>query len=254
MQIFSDEVSLVFLHGFLGSYHDFDKVIKALPVELQSRSHSISLPGHQNNEPANYYDSVNYIKSKLKELGISGDYVLYGYATGGRMAIFYSFLTKDPHIKGLFIESASFGITDEERKIREGRDLMWASQFALKPPETILRNWYNQPRFNGMTEQQKETIIKKRRHQDFKKLAVQFDLTSVARMENFRDRLNELPFPVIYIYGQLDEKFREAAERENSFSNFIPYQIPMASHNVHYFFPNEVAKIISSYANSDSAT
>lgn len=248
MQIITDDVSLIFLHGFLGNLHDFDRVIRALPPELQSRCYSLPLPGHQNNQPADYHDSVEYIREKLKEKNIDGNYVLYGYATGGRIAVFYSFLTRDPRIKGLFVESASFGITDQERKIREGRDLMWASQFAFKPPETILRNWYNQPRFNGMTEQQKEFIIKKRLSQDFKKLAVQFDLTSVARMENFRDRLGELPFNVIYIYGQLDEKFREAAERESHFSNFIPHQIPEASHNVHYFFPDRVAQIIRSYA------
>ncbi len=247
MQLISKDATLVFLHGFLGNHHDYDDVIKSLPVAIQKRCLSVDLPGHNNNKPADYYESVTYLRELLKNNHIEGDFWLYGYATGGRIAIHYAFSANDPHLKGLFIESASFGISDEERKLRKGKDLMWATQFAFKKPEEILRNWYDQPRFDGMTDAQKEMIIRRRKSQDFKKLAVQFDLTSVAHMANFRDRLDELPLPVVYLFGGRDEKFRDAAKREESFSNFKAYEIPQASHNIHYFFPHDVARIISCY-------
>ena len=245
MQTDTDSITLVFLHGFLGSRHDFDRVIKKLPEKLQKHCVSLPLPGHHNSQPADYRESVGYIRSRLIAENVTGDFILYGYATGGRIAICYAFQARDPHLKGLFVESASFGISDEERKLREGKDLMWAAQFAFKPPEEIVRAWYSQPRFSGMTDQRKETIIKKRKNQDFENLVQQFSLTSVAKMENFRDRLGELPFDVVYLYGELDEKFRLAADREKRYSNFRAYPIAGASHNIHMFHPENVAEVIA---------
>lgn len=243
MKLQDTNYSLVMLHGFLGNHHDFDDIIQLLPNTLKERTFSVDLPGHNNQDTANFRETIHYIDNILERFNISS-VVLYGYSLGGRIAINYAFNSKNKNIKGLILESSSFGITDEERKKRVGSDLMWASQFALKNPDEILKNWYQQPIFDGMTLEQKQKIIKQRRSQDFHKLAIQFDATSVARQENFRNRLNEINIPIHYIYGSKDLKYTLAAEREKLFSNFHPYIIEDAGHNIHSFFPQKIAEII----------
>lgn len=246
--IFLDKNStLIFLHGFLGNHHDFDNVIKELPSSYKNNCLSIDLPGHNNNEPASYEESIDYIDNVISSKGIDGDFILYGYALGGRLAINYAFKRKNPKLKGLIIESASFGLTENERKLRTGKDIIWASQFALKKPREILTNWYNQPRFKSLSDKEKKMLIERRMNQDFHKIAIQFDITSVARLDNFREKINELPFNVIYLYGEQDDTFCEIAKRESKFLNFVPIKINDASHNIHTFFPSKVASILKDF-------
>lgn len=244
MKLLNSDCSLVMLHGFLGNHHDFDEIISLLPENLRSRTIAIDLPGHNNNEPANFRESIHYIDQHIQNNNIN-NFVLYGYSLGGRLATNYAFNARNSHLKGLILESSSFGITDEERKMREGTDLMWASQFALKKPEEILTNWYNQPIFDGLTDLQKRQLINLRRNQDFHKLAIQFDATSVAHQENYRNRLNELSIQVNYIYGGKDQKYTLAAQRENNYKNFTSYCVAEAGHNIHTFFPQRIVNIIT---------
>ena len=244
MKLLNSNYSIVMLHGFLGNHHDFDKIIELLPEHLKNKTIAFDLPGHNNNEPANFRERIHYINQRLTENDID-DFVLYGYSLGGRLATNYAFNAKNPKLKGLILESSSFGITDEERKMREGSDLMWASQFAIKKPEEILANWYSQPIFNGLSETQKKQLINLRRNQDFHKLAIQFDATSVAKQENYRNRLNELTIKVNYIYGEMDQKYTVAAQRENNYKNFTSYCVANAGHNIHTFFPQEIVNIIT---------
>ncbi len=237
--------TLVFLPGFLGNHHDFDKIIAELPASYRDNCVTFDLPGHHDNDTADYEESIKYIDDAISKNLIQGDFVIYGYALGGRLAINYAFKKKNPKLKGLIIESASFGLTEDERKLRTGKDIVWASQFALKHPRDILTNWYNQPRFRSLTDSEKRKLIDRRLNQDFHKLAIQFDITSVARLDNYRNRLNELPFDIVYLYGEEDETFCTIAKRESVFKNFKPIKISKASHNIHTFFPKEVASEIN---------
>lgn len=244
MKLVDSNCSLVMLHGFLGNNHDFDEIIRLLPDQLRNRCISFDLPGHNNNEPATFRESIHYIDHLLNEYAID-DFVLYGYSLGGRIATNYAFNAQNDRLKGLILESSSFGITDEERKLREGKDIMWASQFALKKPDEILKNWYNQPIFDGLSDMQKQHLIKLRHSQDFHKLAIQFDATSVAKQENFRDRLDELSIKINYIYGGKDQKYTLAAQREHHYPNFTSYCIAEAGHNIHTFYPERVVEVIT---------
>lgn len=239
------ETTLIMLHGFLGNHHDFDDVVAELPEYIKNKCVSLDLPGHNNKEPASYRETIQILNEEVVSRNI-GDFVIYGYSLGGNIALDYAFKQKNPALKGLILESGAFGITDEERKIREGSDLMWAAKFAIKRPEEVLDEWYGQSKFAGLTPKQKQALINKRKSQDFHKLAQQFRLTTVAHLENYRGRIAELPINVAYLYGALDTQFCKVAEREKATAkNFIPLCIENASHNVHTFFPKETASVIA---------
>lgn len=244
MSMLNRETTLIFLPGFLGNHHDFDKIIAAMPDDYKRNCIVLDLPGHNDNSLADYDESIEYLDNALQSHNIDGDFVFYGYSLGGRLAINYAFKRKNPRLKGLIIESASFGLTEGELRMRTGKDLLWASQFALKKPREILTNWYNQPHFRSLSNEEKRKLIDRRLNQDFHKLAIQFDLTSVARLDNYRNRLDELPFDIVYLYGEEDEIFSAIAQRESVFENFSPIKITGASHNIHTFFPQEVASVI----------
>ena len=40
---------------------------------------------------------------------------------------------------------------------------MWAERFFHESPETVLEDWYQQPVFSHLNEQQRKTLIEKRK-------------------------------------------------------------------------------------------
>ena len=102
-----DTIPLVFLHGFLGTALDWEKIITHLSPKR--RCIALTLPGHgKSGPPLSFMHAIEMIYSYLETLQLV-TFDLLGYSMGGRLA--YGLIHKYPnHIRQAFIIGASPGL------------------------------------------------------------------------------------------------------------------------------------------------
>ncbi|HDR1546882.1 TPA: 2-succinyl-6-hydroxy-2,4-cyclohexadiene-1-carboxylate synthase [Pasteurella multocida] len=238
----------VFLHGLLGSKHDWQKVIENLP---HFSCLALDLPFHDDAKTvcvADFEQTCAYVEQQLQQLG-NQPYYLVGYSLGGRIALYYAFayLSKTKakhHLHGLILEGANLGLQhDEERKIRWQQDLAWATRFRTEPMASVLDDWYQQPVFSHLTPQARQDLIQKRAIHCGEHIANMLLATSLAKQPDFRPYLIASTFPIYYFCGEKDHKFKQMAEQTK-----LPLVIiPEAGHNAHVEQPIVFANNIKTH-------
>lgn len=224
----------VFLHGLLGSKHDWQNVIENLP---HFSCLALDLPFHDDAKTVcvtDFEQTCDYLDQQLQQLG-NQPYYLIGYSLGGRIALYYAFayLSKTKakqHLQGLILEGANLGLQhDEDRKIRWQQDLAWATRFKTEPIASVLEDWYQQPVFSHLTPQARQGLIQKRALHRGEHIANMLLATSLAKQPDFRPYFSAPMFPIYYFCGEKDHKFKQMAEQTK-----LPLVvIPEAGHNVH---------------------
>jgi len=244
---FEDErPALVFLHGLLGAGRDWRQVVDEL-----SPSHfclTIDLPGHGHSQllsPSGFEEVNQQILQTLQHRKIRS-YVLIGYSMGARLAMYHAcFPDPEGQVKlaGLLLEGGHFGLPAIECATRLASDEKWARRFVSEPMAEVLADWYQQPVFSSLNHDQRQSLIQKRSDNLGAGIACMLLATSLAKQPELKQQVEQLSFPVRYICGENDNKFKCLAEKTGLDLNVIP----AAGHNVHVELPHEFSMAVTHF-------
>ena len=235
--------NIVFLHGLLGTKSDWQKVIENLS---HFRCFSLDLPFHGENKAVaveDFEQTARFLEEQIQHLIKDESYILIGYSLGGRIAQYYALQArvKIGHLKAVILEGANLGLqSEQEKQSRQVNDNMWAERFFHESPETVLEDWYQQPVFSHLNEQQRKTLIEKRKANCGVNIGRMLLATSLAKQPDFREKVRSSLLPFFYFCGERDQKFRQMAE-VNQLNLTV---IPDAGHNAHLENPIYFAKKI----------
>jgi 2-succinyl-6-hydroxy-2,4-cyclohexadiene-1-carboxylate synthase len=204
---------VVFLHGFLGSGKDWDKVINLLPFPCLT----FDLPGHGTS-------STDFdLFSAMKKLP---PFHLVGYSMGGRLALQYPGPTES-----LTLLSTHLGLqTAKQRDERLKQDQAIAAEIRASPIDEFLIRWYDQPLFRSL--HSRIDICQARKKQNREGLAFALTEFSLGKQADYSMKR------ATYLLGTEDGKFRGLYEKKPHIL------IPNAGHAAHLENPAQIAKEI----------
>ncbi|MBO9369364.1 MAG: 2-succinyl-6-hydroxy-2,4-cyclohexadiene-1-carboxylate synthase [Chloroflexi bacterium] len=242
--------TVVFLHGFLGSGESWEGVVSRLSDAFHCLL--VDLPGHGRNlAPLGRWPSLGKWAAALEaclEEKASGAVHLVGYSLGGRLAL--RFALDFPHrVRSLTLESASPGLSGvRERALRRRLDRERAQMLRRDDYQAFLEAWYRQEIFGNLEEGQRQALIQAARGRDARKMAVIVESLSPGREPSLWDSLARLEMPVLLIGGGEDRVYAGILRRmAASIPNARLYLVEKAGHNVHAFFPQEVATAVREF-------
>jgi 2-succinyl-6-hydroxy-2,4-cyclohexadiene-1-carboxylate synthase len=165
---------------------------------------------------------------------------------GGRLAL-HAALALGGQVTRLVLIGASPGLADPaERAARRTADEALADRIEQIGLEAFVREWAEQPLFDGIPRGIAEQVQADRRRNTPAGLAAALRGLGTGAMPPLWDRLGELAAPVELVVGERDEKFRAIAER---MAAALPaarlHVVPGAGHAVHVEAPGAVAEIIA---------
>ncbi|WP_312410458.1 2-succinyl-6-hydroxy-2,4-cyclohexadiene-1-carboxylate synthase [Pseudescherichia sp.] len=198
---------LVFLHGFAGDSREWMAVGERFSRHPRLY---IDLPGHGGSS-AVFARDFDEVCLQLSATLISYNilkYWLVGYSLGGRIAMHYS-CQKPAGLQGLIVEGGHPGLTHSDaREARWLSDARWAQRFRKEPLADVFNDWYRQPVFAGLTALQRQTLVTLRSENSGAALAAMLEATSLAVQPDLRPALRRCHFPIHYLCGEHDHKFR----------------------------------------------
>lgn len=225
----ADLPCLVWLHGFLGSGQEWRIFHEAFTDWPQLR---VDLPGHGGSADITA-DGFAAVDKLLRKTLISYNilnYWLIGYSLGGRVAMYHACQGENAGLRGLIVEGGHPGLADcDARKKRRAADRAWALRFLQAPLREVLLDWYQQPVFSSLTNEERNELITLRSQNNPASLAVMLESISSGVQPDLHACLQKLRVPFHYVCGERDEKFRAVAES----LRLAPHLIPTAGHNAH---------------------
>lgn len=245
----TDGLPLVMLHGFMGRAASFDNLVSFLPRAI--RPVGIDLPGHGESlfsgsscidGIASFKDVAETILEDLSRLHIEA-FWLYGYSMGGRIAQQVG-LSAPGRVKGLILESASFGIADPEaRKMRYDRDCrLFEDVCSSADFEAFLGRWHDMDLFCTLTPQLKARLAAAKQKNSILQLEKAMGLMSVGNQPYLVPALSSAQFPMALFCGEKDVKYRSIAEGgAKNLPKACLRIFKGASHNIHVQYPRETA-------------
>ncbi len=246
--------TIIFLHGFMGSREDFKDIISA--ISSGYRCIAIDLPGHGNslfskdpilNNLENFSSVAELIAGSINSMGIKR-YFIYGYSMGGRVAQNISLLAPE-NIKGLIIESSSFGISGQkERHERYKYDLEMLKNIKENNDLFIfLKKWHRLPMFITLRGTPHiDKLINKKMSNNINELKKAIELMSLGNQPFFLHQLKEKRIKINYLYGEADLKYRDIALRaKRSIPSMKLFPVAGASHNIHIQHPEKIVTLIN---------
>lgn len=231
---------LIFLHGFSGDSHEWQAVGDRF---TDSPCLYVDLPGHGGSA-----DIVVTTFTQVRELLFATlnsynilKFWLVGYSLGGRLAM--DFACHQPAgLCGLIVEGGHPGlIAEAERTSRRVADQRWADRFRSEPLTQVFADWYQQPVFVSLLPAQREALVALRSQNRGEALAAMLEATSLAVQPDLRAALRQCAFPVHYLCGEFDSKFRALATEVTACCHLIV----AAGHNAHRENPDAVATCLA---------
>lgn len=198
---------LVFLHGFAGDNREWMAVGERFSRHPRLY---IDLPGHGGSS-AIYARDFNEVSLQLHATLYSYNILkcwLVGYSLGGRIAMLYA-CRHPAGLEGVIVEGAHPGLTySTAREARWLSDARWAQRFRHEPLPDVFTDWYQQPVFAGLTALQRQELVTLRSENSGMALAAMLEATSLAVQPDLRPALRRCHFPIYYLCGEHDHKFR----------------------------------------------
>ncbi len=236
---------IIFLHGLLGSSDDWRSIT---PYLQDYACLAIDLPfhGHSQSISCSDFDHVCELVVKATQSVISKDrkVSIVGYSLGARIAMYglAQECFSELHLSSVVLEGGNFGLCETaEKQQRWINDEQWAARFRKEPIEQVLDAWYQQAVFSSLNDEQRQTLIGKRKHNNGLAIASMLVATSLAKQPYLLTHLQGLTSPTLhYICGERDTKFTSLARS----SGLIFSQVDHAGHNVHQEQPKAFAQII----------
>jgi 2-succinyl-6-hydroxy-2,4-cyclohexadiene-1-carboxylate synthase len=235
--------ALVFIHGFLGSLHDWGSLPHRIDPERWYTL--LELPGHGDEadaEPEAFEPEacVSNLLAQIHSAAIDR-FVVVGYSMGGRLGLQLA-LAAGPQCVGAVIESASPGVADEaDRAARRAHDEAWAQRFEAGPMEKVVADWYEQPVFASLGQQPelKKELIARRARNSGPGVARALRGLGAGVVPSAWDRLGGLACPVLFIAGGEDRKYVDLAQRAAGLCRSGQAVIvPGSGHSVHVEKPD----------------
>lgn len=230
--IFMTTPTLILLHGLLGSADDWAPLQRYL-TDIPTLA--LDLPGHGTQRDiavADFTEASHWLAEKIRQHLGKAPYILLGYSMGGRLALHYVLQSGIPlgDLRGVIVEGANFGLSNAQEKVlRWQQDLLWAERFCHETPQVVLQDWYQQPVFAHLTEEQRQALIRKRSEQCGANIGSILAALSLAKQMDFRPLLTQMPIPFYYFCGAQDNKFQNISRQ----AGIEPHLIAAAGHNAH---------------------
>jgi 2-succinyl-6-hydroxy-2,4-cyclohexadiene-1-carboxylate synthase len=203
--------TLVFLHGFGGTRHAWDRVIAALDPQ-RYRPLALDLPGH--GELTSYKRPITFAGCVEGVLAAAPErFALCGYSLGGRIAQHVA-LAAPERLSRLALVSTSPGIEDpHERAQRREVDRQLADDLERLPFEDFIERWRTQPLFADDPPEVAALAREDQLRNDPHALATAMRGIGTGEMEPLWQRFGELTMPVTIVVGDRDAKFRALGAR-----------------------------------------
>ena len=242
---------ILFLHGFMGSRHDWAPLLEHLGPSVEAIA--IDLPGHGDNLALPILTPIDIPWMALSVLSILDAHTsekvhLVGYSMGGRIALHLA-LHHPERFHSLVMESASPGLSHpQDRRERITADRRRAREIQEDFP-AFLQSWYELPLFGSLSSHPAfPEMLQRRHHPDPTILARIIEDMSPGLQPDLTPHLKKLSLPSLWLAGAEDEKYaalmpRCAASCPEGSSKIIAH----AGHNLHLQAPNELATLIQSF-------
>ena len=278
-------VKVFFLAGFMGVPGEFARVSELIPGDSEEILPEDLLPSPEKTRelfrrrdlPPDYF--FREARARLRKIITASGaerVCLYGYSLGGRLALSALFMSPEnkeenstnkpenshknspecsgdlrrdwPMISGLILESSGLGIRDpEERRRRLIHDENLARRFAAEFSPELLREWYAQPVFAGLSPPVRESLIQKRRHIKGEEAARVLRCLSSGRMPWLLPALKaSRGLPVLLLAGKRDPKY-QALLKSVTGPDIALLTVPASGHNIHDEVPEVTARIIGEF-------
>jgi len=169
--------------------------------------------------------------------------VVIGYSMGGRLA-----LHALDQVKAAVIVSAHTGLA-EGREERLENDLRWAAKVRSMGWQEFLSEWHAQSVFAGGGYEPDRSGLESRREE----IAQAFDRWSLGRQEDLLPGLAETRIPVLWVNGELDEKFTcIGAEACNALPLGEHVVVEGCGHRVPWEVPEKFTQLIKEFLSRHS--
>jgi 2-succinyl-6-hydroxy-2,4-cyclohexadiene-1-carboxylate synthase len=203
--------TLVFLHGFGGTRHVWDRVVARLDPQ-RYRPLALDLPGH--GELSSYNRPITFAGCAEEVLAAAPErFALCGYSMGGRIAQHVA-LAAPERLSRLVLVSTSPGIEDtRERARRREADRQLAEGLERLPFEDFIERWRTQQPFLGDPPEVGALAREDQLRNDPHALAKAMRGLGTGEMEPLWQWLGKLTMPVTIVVGERDAKFRALGER-----------------------------------------
>lgn len=237
----SDKPALIFLHGFMGSGHDWDPITEAFAQHYHCVC--IDLPGHGLSQgikvsfESGFTQTHRLIEQTIATLHIDS-YALVGYSLGGRIAMYHA-CQKPTGLKALVLESTNPGLNDNNAKsARRQHDSHWADRMRNEAFLQVLNDWYRQAVFASLSDNQRDELIKLKSLHEPQALAQMLQATSLGNQPDLTAKLASLPLPIALFCGERDTKFRDINQQlAQRLNPAIDCCFEQAGHNIHFEQP-----------------
>lgn len=246
---------LICLHGFSESLNTFKH------VDIENRQLIlIDQIGHGKTRApiSEEIYSLEYMTRTIHEIinrVASKPYDLLGYSMGGRQALYYAI--KYPNeISALVLESASYGLMDEvDRANRRKNEKYISEQLEKFGINWFVPFWENISIFDTqklLSDSVKDEIKQQRLSNNAEFLAMHIKKMGQGNFPYLKDKLSDLPMPILYIAGEFDYKYRDYQEVfEESCKRINTEIICGCGHNTHIEKPNVFSSTVSSFLNKE---
>lgn len=237
--------TLVLLHGLLGDRQDWSEVIAGLEG---INCLALDLPGHGQNQHVHVisFEGVNHwLIDTLIDRGVS-HYCLLGYSLGGRLALYHA-SRQPPGLEALWLESAHPGLPIRERSARVAHDECWAIRFEQESLENVLVDWYRQPVFADLNDEQRDRQVQRRLANHGPAIASMLRSTSLGHQPSLWQWLEGTSIPVRYFSGQQDAKFRTLATHLATLAPRLRHITLAGGHNLHAEQPEMIAQQLNAW-------
>ncbi len=240
---------ILFLHGFMGNCHDFDRVIPLLCDDFMCLV--VDLPGHGQTKiltPDRSFtlDDISLALIQVLESLGRTECALVGYSMGGRLALYLTLYFPERFSK-VMIESASPGLkTEMERMERIDRDLKLAKELETGDFLTFLLRWYENPLFASFRQHSDfPKMLRKRLQNDPLALANVLQNLGTGRQPSLWPMLAGNDVPMLLLSGEFDAKFSAINAEMKQLCHTAEFEIvPNVGHNIHFEDPHAFAKLL----------
>lgn len=226
------------VHGFLGLPSDWN--IFNFPNIITHNLFNGSISPSEDG----FWEWAHRFNAQVESNGI-----YLGYSLGGRLGM-HALLDNPKKWKAAIFVSAHTGIqSPQDRSTRLQDDLKWAERFKSDPWDLVLSDWNAQSVFGGMP------YLLPREEKDFCREHLSFLLTRYSRghQDNLKDSIQQVYVPILWICGEKDHKFQQAAKDLLFHHKKSNVQIiPGAAHRVPWEQPHFFKQLVHTFINEVS--
>jgi 2-succinyl-6-hydroxy-2,4-cyclohexadiene-1-carboxylate synthase len=244
---------VLLLHGFTGdsstwnNLHPYLKGCKTIAVDLLGHGRTDSPADTDRYRIEKAVEDIKYLLDSLKVEKVN----LLGYSMGGRLAVAFA-VTYPSRVSSLILESSSPGLkTEEERKQRAEQDDRLAERISTKGMTDFVDYWEGIPLFTSqksLPAALQAEIRENRLSQNPEGLANSLRGMGTGTQPGYWQELSSLPMEMLFIVGELDNKFCKIAEEmQKTVKRASIEKVSGCGHAIHVEEPEKFGTIVRKF-------